>query len=101
MQRALPWIAAILLLTNGALGYLVITLKTQVTQVHLDWDTAEKDSQKRILDLQHELTSAKQAQAKSAKQIALLRQDPSAARGAENGGRRIVRLSDMMKDHPE
>jgi hypothetical protein len=103
MQRALPWIAAILLLTDGVLGYLVITLKTQVTQVHLDWDTAEKNAQKRIVDLQHKLTSAKEAQAKADKQIAQLRANPSGAAsgGDANGGRRIIHLSDIMKDHPE
>jgi hypothetical protein len=103
MQRALPWFAAILLLTNVALGYLVITLKTEVTQVHLAWDTANQDAQKRIGDLQHKLTSAKEAQTKADKQIAEMRGNPSGAAsgGGANGGRRIIHLSDIMKDHPE
>jgi hypothetical protein len=103
MQRALPWIAAILLLTTGALGYLVITLKTEVTQVHLDWDTAEKDAQKRIFDLQHRLTLAKEAQARADRQIAQLRRDPSARANGNgaNGGRRIISMSEIMRDHPE
>ncbi|HTB80279.1 MAG TPA: hypothetical protein VK717_05275 [Opitutaceae bacterium] len=100
------------------LGYFVAHQKTEitqakadVTQVHLQWSVAEKDEQKRILELQHQLTAAREAEILAEKQIAQQKQDmaalaPSKGEGANetgsaNGGGTIIHIGDILKDHPE
>jgi hypothetical protein len=101
MQRVLPWLTAVFLCGCLVLGYLVLHLKAEMVQTSLTWDTGEKETQKRILDLQHKLTAAEKALTLAAGQLAQQSQTPAAASGSANGGRRIVHISDIVKDHPE
>jgi hypothetical protein len=101
MQRVLPWLTAVLFCGCLVLGYLLLHLRAEMVQTTLTWDTGEKETQKRILDLQHKLAASEKAQALAATQIAQLSQAPAAASGNANGGRRIVHISDIVKDHPE
>jgi hypothetical protein len=105
MQRALPWLTAVFFISTVVLGYMVVREKMMITQVSLDWGTADKDSQKRIADLQHRLAAAKEAEVLAAKQAAQAARAASASSGSgggsSNGGARIVHIGDILKDHPE
>src|SRR5665213_771726 len=58
MQRITSWLAVIFLLGCVVLGGLLFKEKTTVTQLSLRWDTAEKETQKRIAGLQHQVAAA-------------------------------------------
>jgi hypothetical protein len=103
MKRLLPYLTVVLFLGCLALGYLDLHQRIQIAQVNLDWGNADKDAQKQIADLQHQLTESKAAKAAADRQIAKLAQ--TAPSGSQNqgakGGPKIIHIGDILKDHPE
>jgi hypothetical protein len=100
MQRLYPWLAAIFFLGCLVLGYEVLRERTVIDQSVIQRSTAERESNRRLAEVQHDLTASKAAQAQLVKEAAQAAQGP-AARG--NGGPNFptIHISDIIKDHPE
>jgi len=104
MQRAYPWLTAILLLVFLGLGYLLLREKTEIVAVGLRRDDADRAARAQAIDLQHELTAAKTAQTRAEKQLADLKQAgavPAKAAPDDADGMKTIHISDIIKEHPE
>jgi len=98
MQRMYPWLTAVLAIGCLILGYMAI-------QERMDGRIAAKEAQKQVEGLQQQLTAAKAAQALAAKKALQTARSstvsPESPGGNPNGGRKIIQVSDIIKDHPE
>jgi hypothetical protein len=104
MQRAYPWLTAILLLVFLTLGYLLLREKTEIVAVGLRRDDDDRAARAQAVDLQHQLIAAKNAQARAEKQLAELRQTaaaPTKAVADDSDGMKTIHISDIIKEHPE
>ncbi len=104
MQRAYPWLTAILLLVFLGLGYLLLRQKTEVVAINLRRDDADRATRAQAIDLQHQLAAAKTAQARAEKQLADLKQAgtvPTKPASDDSDGMKTIHLSDIIKEHPE
>jgi cytochrome c-type biogenesis protein CcmH/NrfG len=105
MQRAVPWIAAVLLLGCLALGILVLRQRSEIAGAISARSTDEKMAQSRISELQRQVGELKKAQVEAARQIAQFAQGATASKNPQgdgaNGGVRTVHISDLLKEHPE
>jgi hypothetical protein len=103
-QRANPWLTAISFLGCAALGYLALRQKSEFVRIRLEVGSARQTAQKRIADLQLQLTAAQDAQVQAEKQAEHLKQAAAAPARPQSGGSdgmRTIHVSDIIKDHPE
>lgn len=105
MKRAAPWSAVILLIGCVALGVLVLRQRSEMARAVSERDAEKKVAQSRIVDLQSQVAILREAQVKTAKQIAQLVQGASAPQDPQgkgaNGAAREVHIGDIIKEHPE
>jgi len=99
MQRLQSWLIASLLAGCLVLGYFALQQKIEIAREELDLGSADGASQKRIVELQHQLAAAQAVQAQGEKQLAKLKQ--SSGPVSAEGVRRVIHISDMVRDHPE
>ena len=102
MNRLLPWLAIFLLLGCAALGYAVLHQTGEITQLNIAWKADKTDSQTQVRKLEQAAATAKTALA--AAQTQLAKNAASAASGANanaGSGRRVIHISDILKEHPE
>jgi hypothetical protein len=104
MQRAYPWLTAVLLLTFLARGYLLLREKTEIVAVGLRRDDADRAARAQVIDLQHQLAATRTAQARAEKQLADLKQGavaPAKPASDDSDGIKTIHVSDIIKEHPE
>jgi len=100
MKRAIPTLAIVFFL--GCLALAVFALRQRAEIIRAD--AASTAAHTRIDDLEHQVVTLKTAHDLSDKQIAQLTAASAAhaaQAGENNGGTRVVHISDILKEHPE
>jgi hypothetical protein len=103
MQRAYPWLTAILLLVFLGLGFLVLRQKTEIVEVDLHRSDDDRSARNETADLEYRLLAARETTARLEKQAAQTKAAaPAEAAGPAMGGSaKTVHISDIIKEHPE
>jgi hypothetical protein len=104
MKRAIPWLAGVLSLGCLTLAYRSAQEKAEVVRNAQAGAQAAREAQKRIADLEQQLSALKGAKAEADRQISQLATgSPSQKTQAEHAGTgpRFVHISDIIREHPE